>query len=40
MGKNGVRGARVTGKMIICNLVVNDENLCVGANWNDVGISY
>jgi hypothetical protein len=36
--KNGVRGATVTGNMIMCKLVVNDENLYVGAYWNDVGI--
>lgn len=40
MGKNGVWGAKVTGNMITCKLVVNDENLCVGAYWNDVGIPY
>jgi len=33
-------GAKVTGNMIICNLLVNDENLCVGADWNDVAIPY
>ena len=30
----------MTGNMIICKLVVNDENLYVGAYWNDVGIPY